>query len=451
MEKINDQWQEVLKLVEKEMNSISYDLWVKSLEVLKVVDGVLLLAANTALAKAQVKKNHFAVIKLCIAEVFGDSVKEFEVLDPEERSQIESKLAEDEKRVEVIGERPSSFMPKYTFDNFIVGDSNNFVFAASKGVAENPGTKINPLFIYGGVGLGKTHLLNAIGNEIRKNKPELNALYITCEKFTIDYINSLKKKNNENSVQLFREKYRNLDVLIIDDIQSISNKKETQEEFFHTFNELYQSKKQIIIASDRHPSEIATLSERMKSRFASGLVQDIQMPDYETRVAILEKKAEEEGYNLDRDVVEYLAENIDSNVREMEGVLIKVALYASLNGKHFATLEDAKIALKDKMDNERSEINIDKIFNAVIQYYNVSKEELIGKKRTKEIAEARMICVYLITEMLTMPLMAIGSYFGGRDHTTIMHSRDKISNQLKIDLKLKTQIKDLKALVNESA
>ena len=338
-----------------------------------------------------------------------------------------------------------SFNPKYTFDSFVVGKSNEFVYAAARAVAENPGKRFNPLFIYGGVGLGKTHIMHAIGNFLKQNSPNLIVLYVTCEKFTNDYIDSLRGGKN-NSISSFREKYRNVDVLMVDDIQFISNKTETQEEFFHTFNDLYQNGKQIIIASDRHPREIPTLTDRLLTRMLSGLIQDVQNPDFETRMAILKRKAYEENYRVEEEVYSYLAEKISSNIRELEGSLAKVHFYAGIHCKHFASLEDAELALKDEI-TEKEMITADDVINAVCKYYNVDKSDLTGKKKNKEIVDPRQMAIYLITELTDLPLTSIGANFGGRDHTTIMHARDKIATEIKSNSRIKTIANDIKNLI----
>ena len=346
-------------------------------------------------------------------------------------------------------QQSTSFDPKYTFDNFVVGKCNQIVYAAAHSVAENPGKRFNPLFIYGASGLGKTHLLHAIGNYIASERPNLKLKYVTCEQFTNDYINSLHGSAKELNINKFREEYRFADVLMVDDIQFISNKNETQEEFFHTFNDLFQNNKQIIIASDRPPKEIATLSDRLKSRFASGFIQDMQVPDFETRVAILRKKAQLEKFIIDDDVINFIAEKVDTNIREMEGLLSKVYFLATLLGKPSATIEEAREAFKEDLDEKREGLNPDIIIDAVCKYFSVSKAEIVGKKKNKEIVEPRMIAIYLTCEMLDLPLVVIGKVFGGRDHTTIVHARDKIGEQVKENGKIKSFVSAVKEIINE--
>ena len=430
--------------------AVSFDLWIRPLEVLEFKDyNTLILVASSTTAKNQLLKNHKIQLQNAINEVFNDNIN-FEILDQNEKDEyIKTNTPAKNQKVEEEGNKTNSnFNEKYTFDNFVVGKSNQFVYAAAKSVAENPGQKFNPLFIYGGVGLGKTHLLHAIGNYIKSAYPDKKIMYATCEKFTNDYIESLRANKDMANFE-FREKYRNLDVLMIDDIQFISNKTSTQEEFFHTFNDLYQRQKQIIIASDRPPKEIATLEERLRSRFTSGLIQDIQTPDFETRVAILRKKAQQEKYSIDDEVINFIAEKIDTNIREMEGILSKVFFFATLLGKKSATLEEAYEAMKENMDEIKEGLSPDMVIDTVCKYFNISKNDIVGKKKNKEIVEPRMICIYLICELLDLPLVAIGKKFGDRDHTTIMHARDKITEQIKTNNKIKVYITDIKDLLTK--
>ena len=340
------------------------------------------------------------------------------------------------------------FNSKYTFDNFVVGKSNQFVYAAARAVAEHPGLKFNPLFIYGGVGLGKTHILHAIGNYLREFNPNLKVMYVTCEQFVNSYIESLGSISKTKATLEFRSKYRNLDVLMVDDIQFISKKTSTQEEFFHTFNELFQNNKQIIIASDRPPKDIETLTDRLRSRLACGLIQDIQAPDFETKIAILRKKCQLEKYVIDDDVIEYIAEKVDTNIRELEGMLSKVYFLANLMGKRSATMEEAKAALDSQVEEEKNEgLTPDDIIDAVCKYFDTTKQDLIGKKKSKEVVEPRMIAIYLISEILEIPLVSIGKIFGGRDHTTIMHSRDKITDQMKSSHKTQSVVSEIRKML----
>lgn len=451
MKELQEMWKQVLLKVEMMVSAVSFDLWIAPLEVLDYNKfEKLILSTNSAYAKKQLMKNHCEQLKSAIEEVFGEDTP-FEILDPDEKKEFLKKNKPEINQAVVekeIEEDKNAFNPKYTFNNFVVGKSNQFVYAAARSVAENPGKRFNPLFIYGGVGLGKTHVLHAIGNYIRKELPDLKIKYVTCEKFTNDYIDSLHGSNKDQGINKFREKYRNVDVLMVDDIQFITNKNETQEEFFHTFNDLYQNNKQIIIASDRPPKEIATLSDRLRSRFASGLIQDVQSPDFETRVAILRKKAQLERYIIDDEVINFIAEKIDTNIREMEGLLAKVYFFATLLGKKSASLEEAKEAFKEDLDEKREDLSPDTIIDATCKYFGISKADIVGKKKSKEIVEPRMIAIYLISEMLDMPLVAIGKLFGGRDHTTIIHARDKITEQYRDGGRIKTLVNAIKEQIN---
>lgn len=441
---LQEQWNKVLSVLQNQVTAITFDLWISTLKPISYHNDELILQAPSASTKHQAtNSNIFSKIQSAVHQVFNLYTqvkileeKELENLQPSKPDEISS---DDDKM-------KSKFNQKYTFDNFIVGKSNQFVHAAMLSVAEHPSSKFNPLFIYGGVGLGKTHLLHAVGNYLTNNRPDLNVLYVTCEKFTNDYVESIRSGKDKANL-FFREKYRNVDVLMIDDIQFISNKMGIQEEFFHTFNDLYQNNKQIIIASDRSPKDMSALEERLRSRFSSGLLQDIQTPDYETRVAILRKKASQEGYLVDNDVIDFIAQKLDTNIREMEGILSKVVFYSSLIGKPSATMEDAKEALKDSNEPEKESLDAEKILQTVCQFFKISKEELIGKKKNKEIVEPRQLCIYLINDMLDIPLTAIGAIFGGRDHTTIMHARDKISTQIKINPHIKTLVGDIKSQI----
>lgn len=452
--KLVENWNQVLSLIEREVTAVSFDLWLKPLKPLAVKDDTIIIYASSESAKNQCEKNFMNLLKFALDSVFKDEYKGFKIITgEEEKSKF---LAE-----ELVGEVPENIKktssnyrtnlnPKYTFNNFVVGKSNQIVYAASKNVADHPSSRFNPLFIYGGVGLGKTHLLHAIGNQIVKEDPEMKVLYVTCEQFTNDYIDAIRSNFKDNAISAFRDKYRNVDVLLVDDIQFISKKIETQENFFHTFNDLYQQNKQIVIASDRPPKEIETLSDRLESRLSSGLIQDIGQPDFETRVAILIKKAQIENYNVQSEVIDYLADNCDTNVRELEGCLSQVVFYANLMGHHFADITDAKEALKNVKKDEKAQITMDKIINVCCEYYNVNKDDLVGKKKSKEIVDPRQIAMYLITEILDTPLVAIGRVFGNRDHTTVMHARDKVTRLVQDNLNIKNEVNELKEKIKNS-
>lgn len=448
MQNIKESWKQVLDIVSTEVTTVTFDLWIKTLEPLMIKDDCLIILATSEKSKERCNDLCSSQLKLAIAESY-ENVSSFKIISPEEKETFAVDNQTEVAVQEIKKTNSIKFNSKYTFDNFVVAKCNEVVFAAGRAISENPGVRINPLFIYGGVGLGKTHIMHAIGNYLTTHKPQLKVIYVTCEQFTNDYINSIRSSNKNKSISSFREKYRNVDVLMVDDIQFIANKTETQEEFFHTFNDLYQNDKQIVIASDRHPKEIATLSDRLVSRFTSGLIQDMQSPDFETRVAILKRKASDEGYNIEEPVFHYLAEKLDTNIRELEGYLAKVHFYAGIHSKHFANMDDAQEALKDEVV-EKSKISIDDVVDAVCKYYNVDKKDILGKKKTKEIVDPRQMSIYLITEILPeLTLTTIGKYFNGKDHTTIMYTRDKMTAKIKAEPRLKTIANDLKNLINK--
>jgi len=444
MDILEKKWENVLGDLINQITAISYDMWVKKLIPLDIINNKLYLQAPNASTKINCVKSFSYLLSQSIQQHFN--VDEFEILLPEEYDSFKKNITNDEK-VTVRKENP--FNQKYTFENFVVGKSNQFVYSAVRSVAENPGSRFNPLFIYGGVGLGKTHLLHSIGNYVVKNNPSLNILYVTCEKFTNDYLETLHShtSNKVKEISAFREKYRNVDILMVDDIQFISNKKETQEEFFHTFNDLYQNNKHIIISSDRPPKEISTLEERLMSRFSMGLIQDIQTPDFETRYVILQKKAQLENFNITNEALEYIADTIKTNIRELEGILSKTMFLTSLMGKEQATIFEAKEALKDSEHEKSENISPQKIIETVSQFYRIDKSLILGTKRNKEIASARHICIYLISDMLDLPLSTIGRDIFNRDHTTIMHARNKIADNITKNERLKRDINDLKLMI----
>lgn len=443
MDSFLTRWNEVLKDMGNLVTAVSYDLYIETLEPIKIDNNKLIVLASTSTNKKQLLRLHKEKLLSAIKNHF-ENVEDIVVLEPSEKEAFLEDIKQAEETIEtnqMLNEK-NILNKKYTFDNFVVGQSNKIVYSAALNVAENPGKNFNPLFIYGGTGLGKTHLLHAIGNYVTKNK-DFKIIYVTCEQFMNDFTKSIREKTTE----AFRHKYREVDLLMIDDIQFISNKTGTQEEFFHTFNDLHQFNKQIILASDKHPRNIDALEERLRSRFSGGLIQDIQKPDFETRLAILQKKVEIENYSVESNVLEFLAEKIDTNIRELEGSLNKVVSLSILIGKNKATMFEAEEALKDIAISQAQNLSVDKIMEVVCKYYNVKKADLIGKKKNKEIVDPRQICIYLITELMDIPLMTIGNAFGGRDHTTIMHARDKIAQNIKTNKSLKVNIEDLIAMI----
>lgn len=446
MQDIQVVWQQILEKLELRISTVSYTLWIKTIKPLEIDEnGNMIVAAQSVSAKNQILRNFLDKISDCAFEVIGKPLK-IVVLDQNEEIDY-LKNNKTEETVVSAKEEKNPFTAEFTFDNFVVGKSNQFVYTAAQAVAQNPGSNFNPLFIYGNSGLGKTHLMHAIGNYLRQYSPELKIKYVTCEQFTNSYINSLLSQSKNKSIMEFRELYRNLDVLMVDDIQFLSRGKEIQEEFFHTFNELYSSGKQIVLCSDRHPNEISTLEDRLRTRFASGLIHDISQPDLETRIAILHKKSQLEKYFIEDEAIDYIAERIDSNVRELIGKLKEVYFLAKISGKKVATIEDAQEVFANQKEEIKNELTPDKIISVVCDYFNITKEDIIGKKKSKEIVEPRMISIYLISELLSLPLVNIGKIFGGRDHTTIMHSRDKITADIKVNKKTQTLVNEIKNIL----
>lgn len=433
---------------EAKVTTLAYDLYINTLQPVGIYhDRLILLTENRAI-KNIVDRNYKEMLKKCTNSVFP-SIIDVEIITEDDVPN----LAAVEKEVDIPVsnnyvadvENSACFVSQYTFENFVVGKSNEYAEAVARAVAENPGSKYNPVFLWGGVGLGKTHLMHAIGNYIQRNHPEKKIMYVTCDQFVNEFIESLHNNTDPNAMKNFRAKYRKLDVLMMDDVQFLANKEGTQEEMFHTFNELYLADKQIILSSDRPPKEIK-IEERLKTRFATGVIADIQPPNLETRIAILQKKCGAKGYNVNVKVLELIAERITSNIREMEGMLNRIVSYSTLVGGDPNDLSIVNDALKDYADSSADVITIEHIVQATCEYFRVKKEDLIGKKKNKEIVVPRQICVYLICDILgqSMPLVSIGEYFGGRDHTTIIHARDKISEDCKNNDVTAAQVKDIR-------
>ena len=419
-------WKDVLKVLRVEITEVSFNTWLKSINPISMSNGRFILGVPNDFTRGILEARYKNLIKNSIEQVTNESYLVDLIIPGEDHNYNGKSQEEKEIKEEDTGHERSHLNPKYTFDSFVIGGSNQFAHAASLAVAEAPAQAYNPLFLYGGVGLGKTHLMHAIGHYINNQRSDAKVVYVTSEKFTNELINSIREYRNEE----FRDKYRNIDVLLIDDIQFIAGKEGTQEEFFHTFNALHEANKQIIISSDRPPKEIPTLEDRLRSRFEWGLIADIQAPDFETRLAILRKKAKLEKIQVNDDIMSYIASKIKSNIRELEGSLIRVVAYSSLTNREIS-VELAEEALKDILSNDKpKEITVDLIKEIVSKYYNIKLEDFNSKKRTRAIAYPRQIAMYLTREFTDLSLPKIGNEFGGRDHTTVIHACDKIAKDI---------------------
>ncbi|WP_312700344.1 chromosomal replication initiator protein DnaA [Sedimentibacter sp.] len=439
-----DLWNEVLEIVKEDTNQVSFNTWFKPLKIVAYKNNTIYLETADDFLKNTLKKRHYNFLKNAFTYVLKKDTELIFTIPGENINKEDKKniSANNNDETDVIN-NGRKLNPKYRFDNFIIGNSNRFAHAASLAVAEAPATAYNPLFLYGGVGLGKTHLMHAIGHYILDSNPDAYVLYVTSEKFMNDLINSIKDGTNEE----FRNTYRKADVLLVDDIQFIAGKESTQEEFFHTFNALHEANRQIIVSSDNPPSEIPTLEDRLRSRFEWGLIADIQPPDYETRIAILRKKAEAENYNVPDDVISYIAQNIQSNIRKLEGALIRIYAYASLTNKKEVNLELAQEALKHLISNNKK-ITINDIKEVIANYYNISIEDLVSKKKTKNIAYPRQIAMYIARKLTDLSLPKLGEEFGGRDHSTVLHAYNKVEEDMENSQEVKKGVDDLISMLN---
>ena len=434
MNKVVEKWDEILQIVktEHDLSDVSFNTWLKPLTVYEVVDNVVtIIVPSEQVGLNYISKKYKLPLQVTISEVTGMENCDINFILPEDvpkKEEVSPKAQSQDARCE-----EAHLNPKYTFDTFVVGSNNKFAQAAALAVAESPGDTYNPLFIYGGAGLGKTHLMHSIAHFIIDHDENSKVLYVTSEEFTNELIETIRNGNN-SAMTKFREKYRNIDVLLVDDIQFIIGKESTQEEFFHTFNSLHSAKKQIIISSDKPPKDMEILEERFRSRFEWGLIADITLPDYETRMAILHKKEEMDGYDINEEVIKYIANNIKSNIRELEGAINKVMAFAKLEKKE-VTLELAEQALKD-------------IISMVAEHFDVTVDDLCGNKRNSKIVTPRQIAMYLCREIISTPLKSIGKCLGNRDHTTIMHGIDKIEKEINNDENLKNTIETLKKKIN---
>lgn len=431
---LSEIWQKTLTILKKEFTSeVGFRTWIEPIEPVSMTsDSIVLCVPNEFLVNI-LSSRYSLLIQSAIQQL---TMKEYLIkfVLPTYKEKNTTERYESENQINLM------LNPKYTFDKFVIGNNNRFAHAAALAVAEAPAKAYNPLFLYGGVGLGKTHLMHAIGHYVLSQDPKARVLYVSSEKFTNELINSIKDDRNEE----FRNKYRNIDLLMIDDVQFIAGKDRTQEEFFHTFNALYESNKQIILSSDKPPKDIKTLEERLRSRFEWGLIADMQSPDYETRMAILTKKAQLEKLSVSVDVISFIADNISSNIRELEGALNRVVAYSSLTNKDIS-VDTAEDALKDVLTGNKDKIiNSDLIQNVVARYFDIKQEDFKSKKRSREIAYPRQIAMYLCRELTDMSLPKIGNDFGGRDHTTVLHAYEKISEEASSKMETRRILEELK-------
>ena len=447
MEKIIEKWDQILNTVKKEheISDISFDTWMRPLEVYAIEDNTLyILAPFEQMALSYIQKKYYLPLKVAIGEVIGEEY-DIQFILPEHAKSLNIKKPA--KKVASLNGSNSNLNPNYTFETFVVGNNNRFAQSASLAVAESPGETYNPLYIYGGPGLGKTHLMHSIGHFILDQNPNSKVIYVTSEQFTNEVIESIRN-GNASSMTKFRDKYRTVDVLMIDDIQFIIGKESTQEEFFHTFNALQTQGKQIILTSDKPPKDMETLEERIRSRFEWGLMADIGIPDYETRMAILRKKAESDNFDIDDEILNYIANNIKSNVRELEGALNKLLAYNNLC-KQTITMEIAQKELQNIITPDKPrEITPQLIIEVVTEHFNISMDQMISRSRSSDIARPRQIAMYLCKTMTDSSLDVIGSFLGGRDHSTIIHGIKKIGDEYEVNDNTKTLIDTIKKKIN---
>ncbi|KKP59508.1 MAG: Chromosomal replication initiator protein DnaA [Candidatus Magasanikbacteria bacterium GW2011_GWC2_34_16] len=450
-------WQAVLAELELSISKANFNTWFKNTGIISLQDGQVAICIPNTFNQAWIEKKYHHQIIQSLERVTGKPIRKLEyrieniknVTEPTDTPIEATPVVETPEPVEYTNTPPTrstpacggfSLNPKYTFSSFVVGSGSELAFAAAQAVANRPGEAYNPLFIYGGVGLGKTHLLQAVGNELLRKNPSINIMYVSAEKFSNDFITSIK----DGSARDFQNRYRQIDALLIDDIQFIAGKDRTQESFFHTFNELHQQNKQVILTSDRPPKAIPALEDRLKSRFEWGMIVDVALPDFETRVAILEKKCAEKGFLLEPKVMQQVAAAVQTNIRELEGTLNKIIAYHQL--KNIEPSADTVKSLLSSLETGamRRSITSRQLIEAVSEFYNVSMEDLTGKSREKKLSYPRQIIMYMLRQELKMSYPSIGDELGGRDHTTAMHAHEKIAADLENDLKLKQEVELIK-------
>lgn len=447
MEKVIEKWNDILATVKKEheISDISFEAWLRPLDIYAIIDKTLyILYPHDPMALGYIQKKYYLPLKVAIGELVGVDY-DIEFIHPDKAKSLNA--VRPVKKVSSLNGSNSNLNPNYTFDTFVVGNNNRFAQSAALAVAESPGETYNPLYIYGGPGLGKTHLMHSIGHFILDQNPDAKVIYVTSEDFTNEVIDSIRS-GNASSMTRFRDKYRKVDVLMIDDIQFIIGKESTQEEFFHTFNALQTQGKQIILTSDKPPKELETLEERLRSRFEWGLMADIGIPDYETRMAILRKKAEADNFDIDDDILNYIANNIKSNVRELEGALNKLLAYNNLC-KTEITMDIAQQELQNIITPDKPrEVTPQLIIEVVTEHFNISMDQMISKSRSSDIAKPRQIAMYLCKTMTDSSLDVIGSFLGGRDHSTIIHGIKKVGDEYDTNETTRSIIDTIKKKIN---
>lgn len=443
---IKDIWERTLSLLKGEVTEISYQTWLLAMKPISLNDKEFLFEVSNGFEKNTIDNKYTDLIQNAITEVIHRKINVVVYIKgkdpkPDENASLSDVIKEQNDR---SSRSQNGLIKKYRFDNFVPGNSNRLAFSAAVAVSEMPGDAYNPLFLYGGVGLGKTHLMNAIGNQSLENAKDLKIAYLSCETFMNQLIESIRT----NKTADFRSKYRELDLLLIDDIQFISEKTQTQEEFFHTFNELMLNNKQIVISSDRPPSEINQLADRLVSRFQQGLVVDIKLPDFETRMAILQSKAKNLNYEIPDDVIQYIAQNIKSNIRELEGVLNRVIFYSKIYPGSI-TIEMAENAIEDIIKMNKPKITIEYIQEIVAAHYDITTDDLKSKVKTKKLATARQAAMYLCRKMLDINYKEIGKKFGNKDHSTVISAYNKIERLLDEDEDMKNTLLNLEKKIND--
>lgn len=429
-------WEETLNQLKEKLGKQNFETWLRPVRVREVEGSEIVLEVPNKFFRDWLSEHFFALIQDTLNALSHQNMKIAFVVNQDLQSEPPAEKPDSQARFKQS--RPNNLIPKYSFENFVVGASNQFAHAASLAVANQPGEHHNPLFIYGGVGLGKTHVVNAIGHRVLEKRPHLRVLYLSSESFMNELIGSLRRDKMDD----FKSRFRNIDVLIMDDVQFIAGKERTQEEFFHTFNSLYESHRQIVITSDKFPKEIPDLEDRLRNRFEGGLIADIQAPDMETRVAILQKKAEVEGVLLPHEVALFLASQIDSNVRELEGSLTRLGAFGSLT-KTPITVDLAKEVLHNTLKGMHREVTVENIQKTICDYFNIKLVDLKAKRRTQNIALPRQVGMYLCRKHTSTSFPAIGSKFGGRDHSTVIHASKVIEKKIHEDPHMQATIEKL--------